>query len=52
MAYAQAEFYAGNELSGDVVQRGLELERLAPPPTVAERMSRVAGGLAQIPGRF
>jgi DNA-binding CsgD family transcriptional regulator len=52
MAYAQAEFYAGNELSGDVVQRGLELERLAPPPTVAERMSASLGAWLKYQGDF
>ena len=39
MAYAQAEFYAGHELPAAAIERGLALERLAPAPSVADRLS-------------
>jgi DNA-binding CsgD family transcriptional regulator len=52
MAYIQAEFYAGHELPGDLVQRGLELERLAPAASVADRLSAALGAWLKYQGDY
>ncbi len=52
MAHIQAEFYAGNELPGDLVQRGLELERLAPAATVSDRLSAALGAWLKYQGDY
>jgi DNA-binding CsgD family transcriptional regulator len=52
MAYIQAEFYAGNELPSDLVERGLELERLAPAPSVADRLSAALGAWLKYQGDY
>jgi len=50
MAYAQAELYTGHELPADVVARGLELERVAPAPSVADRLSAALGAWLKYQG--
>jgi DNA-binding CsgD family transcriptional regulator len=52
MAYIQAEFYVGHELPVDLVQRGLELERLAPAPSVADRLSAALGAWLKYQGDY
>jgi DNA-binding CsgD family transcriptional regulator len=52
MAYIQAEFYAGHELPVELVQRGLELERLAPAPSVADRLSAALGAWLKYQGDY
>ncbi|HTW09535.1 MAG TPA: AAA family ATPase [Acidimicrobiales bacterium] len=52
MAYVQAEFYAGHELPSDLVERGLELERLAPAPSVADRLSAALGAWLKYQGDY
>jgi hypothetical protein len=52
MAYMQAEFYSGRDLPAELVQRGLELERLAPAPSVADRLSAALGAWFKYPGDF
>lgn len=52
MAYAQAEFYTGHELPMNMVERGLELERLAPAPSVADRLSAALGAWLKYEGDF
>jgi DNA-binding CsgD family transcriptional regulator len=52
MAYIQAEFYAGHELPNDLVERGLALERLAPAPSVADRLSAALGAWLKYQGDY
>jgi DNA-binding CsgD family transcriptional regulator len=52
MAYAQAEFYTGHELPAGIVARGLELERVAPAPSVADRLSAALGAWLKYQGDF
>ena len=52
LAYAQAEFYTGHELPGDLVRRGLELEQLAPAPSVADRFSAALGAWLKYQGDY
>ena len=52
MAYVEGEFYAGRAPPADAVQRGLELERLAPSPVVADRMSAALGVWLKYQGDF
>ena len=52
MAYMQAEFYSGRDLPGEMVKKGLELERLAPAPSVADRLSAALGAWLKYQGDF
>jgi DNA-binding CsgD family transcriptional regulator len=49
---AGAEYYLGNGIPADVVERGLELERIAPPPNVGDRMSAALGTWLKYEGDF
>jgi DNA-binding CsgD family transcriptional regulator len=49
---AGAEYYLGNELPWDVVERGLELERIAASPSVGDRMSAALGTWLKYGGDF
>jgi DNA-binding CsgD family transcriptional regulator len=49
---AGAEYYLGNGLPADVVERGLELERIAPTPNVGDRMSAALGTWLKYDGDF
>ena len=49
---AGAEYYLGNGIPADVVERGLELERLAPPLNVGDRMSAALGTWLKYEGDF
>jgi DNA-binding CsgD family transcriptional regulator len=52
MAYVEAEFYTGHGLPMEAVDRGLELEQLAPAPCVADRMSAALGVWLKYQGDF
>jgi DNA-binding CsgD family transcriptional regulator len=52
LAYTEAEFYAGRALPMEAVERGLELESLAPAPNVADRMSAALGAWLKYQGDF
>jgi DNA-binding CsgD family transcriptional regulator len=49
---AGAEYYLGNGLPWDVIERGLELERVAPTPNVGDRMSAALGTWLKYDGDF
>jgi DNA-binding CsgD family transcriptional regulator len=49
---AGAEYYLGNGIPTEVVERGLALERIAPSPTVADRMSAALGVWLKYDGDF
>lgn len=49
---AGAEYYLGNGLPWDVIERGLELERVAPSPNVGDRMSAALGTWLKYDGDF
>ena len=49
---AGAEYYLGNGIRTEVVERGLALERVAPSPTVADRMSAALGTWLKYDGDF
>jgi DNA-binding CsgD family transcriptional regulator len=49
---AGAEYYLGNGIPADVVERALELERIAPPPNVGDRMSAALGTWLKYEGDF
>jgi DNA-binding CsgD family transcriptional regulator len=49
---AGAEYYLGNGIPDDVVARALELERIAPPPNVGDRMSAALGTWLKYDGDF
>jgi DNA-binding CsgD family transcriptional regulator len=51
-AFAQAEFYTGHELPLEVIERGLEAERLAPEASVADRLSAALGVWLKYQGDF
>lgn len=51
-AFAEAEFYLGRGLQMDVVERALELERVAPAPHVADRMGAALGAWLKYAGDF
>jgi ATP/maltotriose-dependent transcriptional regulator MalT len=52
MAYVEAEFFTGRGLPMEAVERGLELERLAPAPCVSDRMSAALGVWLKYQGDF
>jgi DNA-binding CsgD family transcriptional regulator len=47
-----AEYYLGRGLNWDLVNRGLELERIAPPRNVGDRMSAALGTWLKYDGDF
>ena len=49
---AGAEYYLGNGIPTDVVERALELERIAPPANVSDRMSAALGTWLKYSGDF
>ena len=49
---AGAEYYAGNGIPADVVERALELERISPTPNVGDRMSAALGTWLKYDGDF
>jgi DNA-binding CsgD family transcriptional regulator/tetratricopeptide (TPR) repeat protein len=49
---AGAEYYLGNGILKEVVERGLALERIAPSPNVADRMSAALGTWLKYDGDF
>ena len=49
---AGAEYYAGNGIPTDVVDRALELERISPSPNVGDRMSAALGTWLKYDGDF
>jgi DNA-binding CsgD family transcriptional regulator len=49
---AGAEYYLGNGIPTDVVERALYLERVAPPANVADRMSAALGTWLKYDGDF
>jgi DNA-binding CsgD family transcriptional regulator len=49
---AGAEYYLGNGIPTDVVERALDLERVAPPANVADRMSAALGTWLKYDGDF
>jgi DNA-binding CsgD family transcriptional regulator len=51
-AYIEAEFYAGNPLPMDAVERALELERVSPTAHVSDRMSAALGVFLKLQGDF
>lgn len=52
VALAGAEFSLGRGLPQDLVERALELERVAPPPNVGDRMSAALGAWLKYSGDF
>jgi len=52
MAYVEGEFYTGRGLPADIVERALELERSAPAPDVADRMTAALGAWLKYQGDF
>lgn len=49
---AGAEYYLGNGIPHDVVERALELERISPTPNVGDRMSAALGAWLKYDGDF
>ncbi len=51
-AYATAEFYLNQSIPHDVVERALQLERVAPEPVVSDRISAALGAWLKYAGDF
>ncbi|HKP17517.1 MAG TPA: LuxR C-terminal-related transcriptional regulator [Gaiellaceae bacterium] len=51
-AYATAEFYVSQSIPYDVVERALQLERIAPQPVVSDRISAALGAWLKYAGDF
>jgi DNA-binding CsgD family transcriptional regulator len=52
IALTGAEYYLGRGISWDLVERALELERMAPPRNVGDRMSAALGTWLKYDGDF
>lgn len=52
LAFAEAEVELGRGIPEDEIKRGLELERLAPAPSVADRISAALGAWLKAAGRL